>query len=448
MFYVTNKHPKNPDVWSLCSSGTVISTFPLMHGKQRAMAALRRQVAPILAAMTAAGDEALVAWESDAIMHVGTETDDMRIYEDPLGFREFPLFLAAQTETSWGHDGAFIVGRIDTASFSGSDCPASGVIDTSLEGATDVARMVENEILTGISVDIGKITEVETEFTEFDEEGWPTAWLDHIRGFEVAGATLCLVPAFRDTRIRLTDAAPAAEVVEPVAASGAIPVAPPVGWFENPNLEGRTRLTVTDEGRVYGHLAPWGECHIGIQGRCQEVPKSASNYGWFQLGTMSCAEGCKIPIGSITMDTGHADRHLSARPAAAHYDNTGSVIADIAVGEDDHGVWVAGAVRSTATPEQIKAFEASRLSGDWRSVNGKLDLIAILAVNTGGFPVWEEAVAADGSVESLIASVQSEELGAMIGNFGDTALRTALAPLLRAESERLAQRVRPVPSTT
>lgn len=436
MIYVTSKHPTCPGTWAVCASGAVVSTFHGPHAHARAMSALRRQGAVVLAAMTAAGDDALVSWESDAIMHVGTQTDDNRIYEDPLGFREFPLFLAAQTETSWGHDGAFIVGRIDTAKFSGSDCPASGVIDTALEGASDVARLAESGTLCGVSVDIGKITEVETEFTEFDEEGWPTSWLDHIRGFEVAGATLCMVPAFADTRIRITSVVAEAA---PVVAS-AIPVDPPVEWFADPKLGGRTRLTISDDGQVYGHLAVWGECHLGIQARCQEAPKSASNYGWFQLGTMKCAEGCRIPIGSIVMDTGHADKLLAARPAASHYDNTGTAIADIVVGEDAHGIWVAGAMRSTATPEQLRALQASRLSGDWRPINGDLELVAILAVNTGGFPVWEEAVAADGSIASLIASVPVDGAGAKAT--GGAPGMKAIAPLIREGANRLAERVR------
>jgi hypothetical protein len=45
-------------------------------------------------------------------------------------------------------------------------------------------------------------------------------------------------------------------------------------WFRNPHLDGPTPLTVTDDGRVYGHLALWGTCHTGFDGVCIEPPHS------------------------------------------------------------------------------------------------------------------------------------------------------------------------------
>src|SRR2546422_2197053 len=34
-------------------------------------------------------------------------------------------------------------------------------------------------------------------------------------------------------------------------------------------------LTVTEDGRVFGHLAPWGVCHTGKPNQCITAPHSA-----------------------------------------------------------------------------------------------------------------------------------------------------------------------------
>ena len=44
--------------------------------------------------------------------------------------------------------------------------------------------------------------------------------------------------------------------------AAAAPVAPPASWFDQPKFSGPTPLTITPEGRVYGHAALWGTWHI------------------------------------------------------------------------------------------------------------------------------------------------------------------------------------------
>lgn len=76
-------------------------------------------------------------------------------------------------------------------------------------------------------------------------------------------------------------------------------------------------------------------------------------------------------------------------------------MADVAIGEDEHGIWVAGAVRPGAAPEQVHALRGSPLSGDWRWIDGEYELVAALAVNTPGFPIPREA---DTETPALVAS--------------------------------------------
>jgi hypothetical protein len=110
-------------------------------------------------------------------------------------------------------------------------------------------------------------------------------------------------------------------------------------------------------------------------------------------------------VGQITMSTGHASIKANARAAADHYDNTGSAVADVAAGEDSHGIWIAGAMRASATEEQRDQLRAGSLSGDWRTIGGSLEMVAALAVNVPGFPIPRVSLAASGgSQDSLIAS--------------------------------------------
>ncbi len=82
---------------------------------------------------------------------------------------------------------------------------------------------------------------------------------------------------------------------------------------------------------------------------------------------------------------GHADIRLSARDAAAYYDNTAAVGADVGLVDGRFGPWACGVVRTDLTSEDLHRFRMSMPSGDWRRVGGVLDLVGVLNVNTPGF---------------------------------------------------------------
>jgi hypothetical protein len=108
------------------------------------------------------------------------------------------------------------------------------------------------------------------------------------------------------------------------------------------------------------------------------------------------------------MGTGHASTrpNVSAAAAIAHYENTGSTVADVAAGEDEFGIWVAGALRPSVTAEQIRELRGGSLSGDWRNIKGSLEMVAALAVNVPGFPVprIQASLAASGTQMALVAA--------------------------------------------
>jgi hypothetical protein len=187
-----------------------------------------------------------------------------------------------------------------------------------------------------------------------------------------------------------------------------IPVAPPQEWFTRPEPDAPTPLTVTDQGEVFGHLALWGACHTGFLNgalsECVKPPQSRTDYGRFHLGAIRTAEGNDLPVGKVTYQTGHAPLTAGLAAATRHYDNTGSVGAFVRAVDGRHGIWLTGALRNDITPEGVRDLRANPPSGDWRSFNGNLELIASLSVPVPGFQTPQLALAASGAgeVEALI----------------------------------------------
>lgn len=315
----------------------------------------------------------------------------------------------------------------------------------------------------GISADVA-VQSSEIQVGDIDLDGWPTDMSELLTEGTIMGFTVCPFPAFEGAYVVLGDGTetpdataipqqadgpivpdkpPAAvlaggqllhlmsyEQCEPcdqglelIVASGAGPSRPPQAWFSDPNFtDGDGRLveildrrgkralggkfacpiTVTDQGRVFGHIAPWGVCHTGHTGQCILAPRSGADYAHFKRGQhLTTAEGDKIRVGVITADAGHANvRGINAASAMAHYDNTALAVADVNVGEDEYGIWVAGAIRPDATDDQIRKLTAASISGDWRQIGGQLELVAALAVNQPGFPL---AVVAGGQ-QALVAA--------------------------------------------
>ena len=200
----------------------------------------------------------------------------------------------------------------------------------------------------------------------------------------------------RGIRRIAANADPSVNLVSMVASADA-------DWFADPQLLAPSPVVVTEQGRVFGHLATWDTCHIGFGDVCVTAPHSVADYAYFKTGAVLTSRG-EIPVGQITMDTGHADLHYGARKAASHYDNTGSVVADVNVGEDAHGIWVAGRVREGVTDEQVAGLRAAALSGDWRRIGGAMELVAALAVNTPGFPIPRTALAASGARQTALVA--------------------------------------------
>lgn len=234
-------------------------------------------------------------------------------------------------------------------------------------------------------------------------------------GFFVEDEPIADVLAAYESSDKGHTAAPGGEVggIVEMPVTFATATAPPASAFADPRLPKPTPLTVTEDGRVFGHLGKWGECHLGIGDRCVLLPKTRTDYQLFKTGAVVTAGGEQIRVGKITVGTGHAHPHYGIVPSREHYDNSGWCAAVVNIGEDQFGVWVAGVVTDT---EKIPELRRSPLSGDWRRYNGNLELVAALAVNNPGFPVFHQieseefSLVAAGMVEWNTGGVRGRDI--------------------------------------
>jgi hypothetical protein len=212
----------------------------------------------------------------------------------------------------------------------------------------------------------------------------------------------------------------------------------PAAHFADPQLTKPTPLTFTDDGRVFGHIATWGTCHIGFGGQCVTPPRSASQYAYFHTGEVLTDAG-PVATGHLTFATGHASGKLSAASTVRHYDDTGTVGADVVCGEDQHGIWVSGSVRDALTASQLRAFRAAPPSGDWRNIGGVLELVAVLGVNTPGFPVPRARVASGVPLALVAAGMINEAPVQLARRMDDPTVFAREVLRLMDERDRLAQ---------
>lgn len=326
---------------------------------------------------------------------VGSPTSDRRMLaaDIDLSFRAFPLPLMWCKQSKEGHADSYTIGVIESARIDGDKVLASGYLLNTPEA--DEAAYQNSHGVSNPSVDLAA-----AEYTYVDDDGIPVedVW-DYmetaekmpvlmITKAELIGTTLVSTPAF-DTRLSLNPDRESRDIA--LVASAAEEFRPRVyerRLFDNPALSGPTLPTMDDDGRIYGHLAVFGQCHRSIQTECVMVPRSPSGYAHFHTSpAVRLDSGEQLPVGRLTVGTGHADPRLGPAPAAAHYDNTGACFALVRVGEDRHGIWFSGVAAPWATAEQIEQGLSSPLSGDWRNFGQGLDLVAALAVNTPGFSV-------------------------------------------------------------
>ena len=393
--------------------------------------------------LVASGEEIVEhAWEGP-IAFEGAFTGDKRYFHpgsitwDP---EALPLTFRWQKSSVPGHTGAVPIGRVDKIERQDDGVIYGwGVIIPSLnDEAAEYLRLIESGVASGVSVDGDSAVFDVRELSD----GTSSVEFSSMR---IRSLTAVDIPAFSDAQVDLADTEEedkkgdeetteedteeevgneeeeneelarkrrkkSMRWVYNLTASAGIPTKPPVMWFEEPTFDEPTPITVTSQGEVFGHLALFDTCHIGFPGSCVSPPRNGT-YQYFHTGEIETETGECVEVGHLTFNTGHAAMTDNAKAAAAHYDHTGLVAADVRVGEDKHGIWVTGALRSNLSDEDIRAFRAAPLSGDWRRIAGRLELVGALAVNVPGFPVPRvRTLVASGETETLLTFQEAEKV--------------------------------------
>jgi hypothetical protein len=410
---------------------------------------------PLLAATTPADDEPVPDAPEPGALPVGFRgriapldqvSGDGRVIAAPTGeprVRPLPIAFKWQDAATFGHDNAVVVGAITRVWADAGYLWASGPLDVDDPEGAEFTRKLRDGFTGHVSVDLDDVTseyrimapdgtlvdpdDVEALLVD-DGDGWYTL-PEGYREVEIAAdwrlmsTTGVADPAFPEARVfpvyDLAELVPVADLVaerereanagasqdDVALVAGAAPLAAPVSWFDRPQLDGPTPLTITDDGRVFGHAALFDSCHVGFAGRCVPAPRGA-DYGRFHLKAYRTADGGDIAVGALVMGTDHASTSPSTSVAAAmaHYADNGKCAAYVRAGDDEYGVWVSGVLDPGLSEVEQVRVRAMTLSGDWRTMNGRVSFIAALAVNVPGFAVPRKTTGDQGQLVALVAA--------------------------------------------
>lgn len=359
-----------------------------------------------------------------ALMDTKTpESFGRRLWSSGGGVRDLPLSIyGTASDTGYGgHSGAVLVGRLDQVTLDDDTKVVSGegwMLDT--PAGNEFTLYVASGAQRGNSVDLAEVKASYMYSEEDDSVSFEfTDW-------KIAKTTLVSVPAFGEAYAEIDLVADASGIVTVVAQSFIANVAEsnemsasggpdifadvrqPSAAFFRPEPESPVKLTVTDDGDVYGHLALWNSCHSGYTGKCVIVPKSRSGYASFNKPGVPTDQG-DVEVGPIFLSGGH--RMGVQGDLSAAYGGTENAWADVRVTDGKLGPWLCGRVRPGVDPTRLYTAKASRVSGHWQ----RNELRAIVSVNGEGYDVpgkgtfAEFSTDVDGNVLEMAASFWIEE---------------------------------------
>lgn len=345
----------------------------------------------------------------EQLMLLDTWTPDgRRIESSGFGTRNMPrpIYLM-DTQSEGGHLGSKIAGRLDSVEVKGKVVSGDGwLLDN--ETGRNAALYLETRCITGNSVDLA---DAAVELVEFTPDGADEARVGHkFTQANIGATTLVGIPAFPDATAGLVGELSGS--LDHVGAFGsttfkvASPTAPellttdvPMSWFRGEEARGAYPITVEADGRVHGYLADWKQWHLSSAGRVR-APRG-NGYSYFNASTVLTPDG-PVATGPLVIGGDHAGVELPFAEAADYYASTSFAWADVHVSDDRHGIRVNGMVRPGVPAEVVHAGRASRLSGDWRRIKNRMELIAALSVNTPAFPVGRSFTTSTGELNSLV----------------------------------------------
>lgn len=150
-----------------------------------------------------------------------------------------------------------------------------------------------------------------------------------------------------------------------------------------------------ERGLAYGHIAPWGVCHVGHKEACVTAPRTGDgHYRDFHVHRVPTEEGT-VYAGRITVGGEHAPESpdLDVFAVRRVYDQK-TQVAYIRIVEDKFGPFACGPLLIDDPRLVPKAGAAHAVSGDWRETVDGLQLVEVMALSPGlgaqsepGFPI-------------------------------------------------------------
>ena len=339
----------------------------------------------------------------------GIESGDGRLFAlGSLDWEKPPQPLMYQPANVGGHNASIMVGQIQSITRHGSRIRGEGTVFGSAlrsEHGENIRHMMETG---GVSVDVDNVKDADVEMVFADDESGdgsnmfakPETTIFH-RG-RIRGATLVAFPAFVEAKLAFTGDVLTASGEscgcdldeDPLVASVhtiTIPNQPKAEWFNEPtDVKITGALTITDEGRVYGIVAPADTNHRSYAGK--KVPRNL-DFSRFHKGETIVEGGGRVVTGVITASCGHAatQNYGTLNNRLEHYDNSCSVLANIRVGYSRQGhIWAAGALNPGADPRQVAQALGCALSLDVQPHPDRpmiREFIAAHLVPVPGFPL-------------------------------------------------------------
>jgi hypothetical protein len=196
---------------------------------------------------------------------------------------------------------------------------------------------------------------------------------------------------------------------------------PPAEWFDQPRLDTVTPITITDDGRVYGHIATHDVCHLGHRDVCMTAPVDPTgthpafnrypletdDHGHVMVGRLTIGHGkYRNRCGCCRGNDDHACNNLTAAGTMAHHDQL-TTVAWVRAYEDqaNDAIVVTGMIDAAATVDDLQVLSRRRVSGDWRDTGNGLALVEVLVLSREkpGFPL-PRARQVSGRMASLTAA--------------------------------------------
>lgn len=343
------------------------------------------------------------------------QTGDHRLLSaDGGSTRELPISIRSQMAATWGHDGAVPTGALFEVTFDPDATAEYGIVS----GAgflldDDAGRQHFRYIATGAqrgnSVDLA---EVSAKFVEDADTG---QWWTEFTKWSLAATTGVGTPAFADAKAevdwtpdelmaaigdpmeelvasitpeewlktgKITVLMPKPEArdldTELLAAYSAVDPIPHELFFRE-EADVLTKIVVTADNHVYGHLTGWELTHDGMPG--VRAPRPRDGYASFNKPGVLTDKGI-VPTGPIMAYGGH--RKANGRDDLVDpYGGIENIWADVRITEGRLGPWISGIIRPGTKPETVFAARASRISGHWLGDRLKI----IVSVGAEGFDV-------------------------------------------------------------